>query len=323
MAFSLKEILMKQIKRRRLRNLVDKQTLWPSQASVLSRKGEVIGKCLRSSYYEKTGEIVTNPVSDNVTMMGYMGTMIEDGVIDLVKNEGIWENNNIKFEYNGVSGEIDIAIRPFNIETNEEDNYIVECKSCSGYYVNKEVFGYWEGRGNSRSYVKGKPKDKHLLQAAIYAQVGKLKDFKGCIIIYVSRDEADLAEFLITVDDDGAIYINGDLETRFKMADVFERYQLLKRYIDSGELPDRDYKPEYSDAEVDALYDSKAISKLAYENHKNDKKKYCDEECNYCPFKLKCLNQTVQVIATNNPFSEIDSTESTNEKPAHLMYGSL
>ena len=325
MAFSLKQLVFEQIKRRRLRNLIDKNTLWPSQASVLSRSGDPIGKCLRASFYEKTGEAVTNPVSDRVTLMGYMGTMIEDGLIDLTKNAGIWEANNVKFEYQGVSGEIDIAIRPLNREVNPpvEEEYIVECKSCSGYHINKQVFGYNEGRGENRTYVKGRPKDPHLLQAAIYAEVGKRKGFKGAIILYVSRDEADLAEFLITVDEEGKIFINGDLDPRFRIQDIFTRFSLLKNYIETKELPDRDYKPEYTDAEVEALFASKSISKTAYENHKNRKDLYCDSECNYCPFKLKCMGQVVQVFATpkEDPFDSIEVKK--EEKLDFFKHGSL
>jgi uncharacterized protein YqgQ len=325
MAFSLKQLVFDQIKRRRLRNLVDKKTLWPSQASVLSTSGDVIGRCLRASFYEKTGVKETNPVSDRVTLMGYMGTMIEDGLIDLTKNAGIWEANNVKFEFEGVSGEIDIAIRPLNLELNppEEEQYIVECKSCSGYYINKEVFGYNEGRGENKTYVKGKPKDPHLLQAAIYAHVGRQKGFKGTIILYVSRDEAALAEFLITVDEDGKVFINGELDPRFKMKDIFYRYDLLRRYITSNELPDRDYKPEYTDAEVKALFESKQISKTVYEAHNNRKELYCDEQCDYCPFKLKCLNQTSTTVTEviEDPFNLVKTQ--IEEKPDFFKFGSL
>ena len=326
MTFSLKNTVMEQIKRRRLRNLVDKRTLWPSQASVMSRTGEPIGKCLRSSFYEKTGVEPTNPVDDNVTLMGYMGTMIEDGIIDLVKNAGIWEANNVKFEYDGVSGEIDIAIRPLNTNVTppQEEEYIVECKSCSGYYVNKEVYGYWEGRGEKRSYIKGKPKDQHLLQAAIYAHVGKVKGFKGAIILYISRDESALAEFLVTIDDEGSIFINGDRETRYRIQDIFSRYNLLRNYIETSELPDRDYKPEYTDAEVEHLFKTKVISKTAYEKHTSRKELYCDTECSYCPFKLKCLDQVVEVKQTTKQedFDFFEEAQVT-EKPDYYKFGSL
>lgn len=323
MVFSLKQKMMDELRRRRTRSLVDKNTLWPSQASVLSTSGEVIGRCLRASFYSKTGEVETNPVDDNIVAMGYMGTKIEDGIIELCKNQGIWEANNIKWQAYGISGEVDIVIRVLNEELNppQEEMYIVECKSCSGYYVNKELFGYNEGTGVNRQYVKGKPKDKHLLQSVLYAHVAKEKGFKGTILYYVSRDEAKMTEFLITVDDEGRIFINGDLDPRFKVQDIIQRYAVLQAAIDSRELPERDYQPEYTDDEVKALYANKKISKAAHDNHSSRKNLYRDSECNYCEFKLKCLNQVETTTAQPDPFTLIETT--SEEKPDFYLYGSL
>lgn len=325
--FSLKQKIMDELRRRRTRSLVDKNTLWPSQASVVTTTGDVIGKCLRASYWEKTGEEQTNPVDDAIVAMGYMGTKIEDGIIELCKNQGIWENNNVKWQANGISGEVDIIIRVLNQEVTppKEELYIVECKSCSGYYVNKEVFGYYEGTGANRAYVKGKPKDKHLLQSVLYAHVAKDKGFKGTIIYYVSRDESKMTEFLVTVDDEGSIYINEELDSRFKVQDILNRYKLLQAAIDSQELPERDYKPEYTDEEVEYLYKAKIISKTAYENHKNRKTLYCDSECNYCEFKLKCLDQKQTSFEfKEDPFNLTkQTTPIANEVPDYIKFGSF
>ncbi len=325
MSFSLKDKIFNELRRRRTRSLVDKNTLWPSQASVISTNGEVIGKCLRASFYEKTGETPTNIVDDAIVAMGYMGTKIEDGIIELCKNQGIWEANNIKWQAHGISGEVDIIIRVLNtdIYPHVEDMYIVECKSCSGYYVNKELFGYYEGSGSNRTYVKGKPKDKHLLQSVLYAHVAKDKGFKGTIIFYVSRDESKMTEFLVSVDDDGRIFINGELDQRFKVQDIISRYQVLQSTIDLNELPNRDYKPLYSDQEVEELYGLKKISKTAYENHKNKKTSYCDSECNYCEFKLKCLSEdsTMQSVQIDN--SSLFTNAATAQIPDYFRFGSL
>lgn len=322
--FSLKSRIMDELRRKRTRSIVDKNTLWPSQASVVGRNGEVIGKCLRASYYEKTGEAPTNRIDDAVVAMGYMGTMIEDGLIDLVKNQGLWEANNIKWQAYGISGEVDILIRVLNTENviPVEEKYIVECKSCSGYYINKELFGYNEGTGAERRWVKGKPKDKHLLQSVLYAYVGREKGFKGTIIFYVTRDESRMTEFLITVDEDGTIYINGEIDPRFKVQDIIDRYDVLRQAIDQKELPERDYRPEYTDAEVEKLFKDKAISKSAHDNHKSRKALYCDSECNYCEYKLKCLDQSVVSQQDNDPFNLFTTTE-VREKPDYIAFGSF
>ena len=325
MAFSLLAKVQEELRRKRTRSLVSKNTLWPSQASVVTHTGEIIGRCLRASFYSKKNEPETNPVSDSVVAMGYMGTKIEDGLIDLLKNQGLWEANNIKWQAYGISGEVDVLIRTLDTSVTppRERKYIVECKSCSGYYVNKELFGYYEGAGSNRSYVKGRPKDKHLLQSVLYAQVGKESGFEGTILFYVSRDESKMTEFLITVDDEGHIYINGDLDPRFTVQDILSRYTVLQAAIDSNELPDRDYRPEYSDAEVEALYANKSISKAANDNHKNRKVLYCDTECNYCEYKLKCLGQqtTTTVVPKEDPFVSINVQ--ATEVPDYFKFGSL
>lgn len=320
---------MDELRRRRTRSLVEKNTLWPSQASVISRiDGSVIGQCLRASYYVKTGETPTNPVDDAIVAMGYMGTKIEDGIIELVKNQGLWENNNVKWQAYGISGEVDILIRTLNTETPvpQEELYVVECKSCSGYYINKELFGYYEGAGSNRSYVKGKPKNKHLLQSVLYAHVAKEKGFKGTILFYVSRDESKMTEFLITVDDDGNIFINGELDNRFRVQDILNRYAELQEALDTKEMPGRDYKPEYTDVEVERLHALKEISKAAKDNHMNRTKLYCDSECNYCEFKLKCLDQINQT--TSQPQDQIFNDPALPDvsigiKPDYMMFGSF
>lgn len=327
MAFSLLTKVQEELRRKRTRSLVSKNTLWPSQASVVTRNGDIIGRCLRASFYSKTGESETNPVSDAVVAMGYMGTKIEDGLIDLLKNQGLWEANNIKWQAYGISGEVDVLIRTLDttVTPPQERKYIVECKSCSGYYVNKELFGYGEGAGANRVYIKGKPKDKHLLQSVLYAQVGRESGFEGTILFYVSRDESKMTEFLITVDDDGTIFINGEVDPRFKVQDILSRYQVLQAALDANELPDRDYKPEYTDGEVEALYAGKKISKAANDNHKNRKALYCDTECNYCEFKLLCLDQntaTVPKVAIADPFELVESN-AVAEQPEYLKYMSM
>jgi hypothetical protein len=324
MAFSLLAKVQEELRRKRTRSLVSKNTLWPSQASVVTRSGEIIGRCLRASFYSKTGVAETNPVSDAVVAMGYMGTKIEDGLIELLKNQGIWEANNIKWQAYGISGEVDVLIRTLDntVTPPQERKYIVECKSCSGYYVNKELFGYNEGAGSNRQYIKGKPKDKHLLQSVLYAQVGKESGFEGTILFYVSRDESKMTEFLITVNDEGTIFINGEVDPRYKVQDILDRYSVLQAAIDANELPDRDYKPEYTDASVEALFQAKEISKAANDNHRNRKELYCDTECKYCEFKLHCLDQnttkTPKVLAES-----IEFEVSAVEMPEAFKYGSL
>lgn len=274
----------------KVRSIGRRPTLYPSQARAETLNGP-LGTCLRSAYWSKTGEPKTNEVSDAVMLMAHMGNAIEDGLIDICKNMGMWVANNVKWynEAENVSGEIDVIIDMPDTETGETIRVNVECKSCTGYYVNKEVFGYSEGRGKNRRYIPGRPKDKHLMQSALYADVTRGK-CAGTLVIYFSRDESKMTQFLVTVDEEGVIYIDGRRENRFTIKDIYASYRKLQEALDSESLPGRDYKPVYTDNEVGDLYGQKAISKTAYENHLNKKKEYRDKNCEYCNYLDKCLN---------------------------------
>jgi CRISPR/Cas system-associated exonuclease Cas4 (RecB family) len=332
MTFTLKDKIMQEIKIKRTRSLGSKPTLWPSQASAKLPTGEVVGSCMRSSYYEKHPDVKeTNPVSPAVSLMGYMGTKIEDGLIDLIKNIGIWENNNVKWQAKGLSGEVDVICR--------EDNrlYIVECKSCSGYHANKEVFGYSSGRGAQKRWVPGKPKDKHLMQAAIYADISK-GTCEGTLIIYISRDEAKMQEFLITIDENQRILIDGFPESRFTMTDIYSKYEELQTHIDRKVLPAPEFKHTYTDQEVQRLFDAKEISAAAKDGHISGDKKYMDKECSYCNFRNVCVRDgqsrvvdytpgVVTVTASTVNVEEDWVVEDTpvvqSARPSHLAYGSF
>lgn len=291
--------ILEHMRKPRVRSIGRRPTLYPSQAR--SRiLGGVVGTCIRSAYWSKTGEPKTNEVSDNVMLMAHMGNKIEDGLIDICKDLGYWVANNVKWynEKENVSGEIDVILDVPDTETNELVRMNVECKSCSGYYINKEVFGYSSGRGKNRTYIPGKPKDKHLMQSALYADVTRDKGHVGTLIIYFSRDEARMTQFLVTVDQDGVIYIDGRKEERFTIQNIYESYDELQDFLNKRELPPKDYKPFYTDNQVKDLYGMKEISKTVYEKHLDKKQEYRDKECEYCSYRDKCLSIDVPVEDT-------------------------
>lgn len=299
--FSLKDAMMNEVTIRRIRKLGDsKPTLWASQAAAVNEDGEIYGKCLRSSYYYKEGIKETNPVSDAVTIMGYMGCRIEDGLIDLMKNQGVWENNSVRWEAKGLSGEVDAIARfhELNPENGkmEEKIWVVECKSCSGYFANKEVYGYNSGRGDNKVWTPGKPKDPHLMQSAIYADISRGK-CEGCIVIYVSRDEAKLAEFRVVVEENGDIYINGVKELRFNMVQVYERYGQLRHHLENSILPECDYRHTYTNEEVEEIYTRKGLSAAAKKGHLDGSKPFRDPGCMYCNYRDKCISDGLHAVS--------------------------
>ena len=319
-SLDLVQVIKNKMKQRPIRSLGGSPTLYPSQASALASDGSIIGKCMRSAYYEKTGVTKTNPVDEAVSLMAYMGNQIEDGLTDICKDIGLWAANSVKFRDDLISGEIDVILRVpgfFNKDGKWTDEYLinVECKSCSGYYINKEVYGYWSGRGANRTKVPGRPKDAHLMQSAIYAD--KTRDNPGCkgtIIIYFSRDESKMTQFHIVVTPEGLIYIDGILDDRFTMEDMYKRYRTLKGHIDRAEMPPMEFKHTYSDLEVKTLHDTKVVSKSAYDTHCNGKRPYRDQQCNYCGHRDLCVALTAATLV---------ATVVEEKTPDSITYGSF
>lgn len=170
------------------------------------------------------------------------------------------------------------------------------CKSFYGYHANKQILGRWEGRGDNKRYVYGRPKDEHLMQAAIYADQtqGELEGFK---LFYCSRDENQFAEFNIRTDANKRIFINGRHENRFTVNDIYGRYRQLQEAIDAQTIPDKDYTWKPDDATVQRLFERGEISKTAFESHESGKERYTDFHCNYCDYKDYCHGPNSNVIA--------------------------
>ena len=284
-----------------------KPTLWPSQASVKSGN-KVYGKCLRAAFWEKTGERKTNPTDEAVNLMGYMGNQIENGLIDTMKNLGLWYSNSVKFTHEMISGEIDCILKIPELSQVEPFLVNVECKTCTGYYVNKEVYGYYSGRGAAKTFVPGTPKVSHLFQAAIYADAtNNILHKNGTILIYFSRDESKMTQFHVTVDEEKNIYIDQFLDDRFTLNDIYSRYRELQQAIETNTLPPADYRHTYADHEVTSLFNQGKISKTVYEKHTTDKEKYADDECWYCPFLIKCkgMREGTQTTVLVRPESSL------------------
>ena len=308
--------IMKYMRRDKIRSLGKRPSFWPSQSRAKNENG-VMGKCLRSSYYEKTGETKTEKTSDQLELMAYMGMMIEDGLIDMLKNLGYWEANNVKFynEKDNISGEIDVIVKIHNAETLEDELWNVECKSCSGYYVNKEVFGYSSGRGANKTFIPGRPKVKHLMQAAIYCAATKGK-CKGTKLIYFSRDESKMKEFDITVADNGSVLVDGQKDKRFSLFDIYSSFQQLDEFLENRILPPKDYKSSYTDEQVEVLFSNGEITQTEKANHLNGSRPYMDDECSYCMYRTKCQQDD------SKNTDEIDNDSKTCSNTDFFKHGS-
>lgn len=280
-----------------------KGTFYPSEASVsfINEYGEreIVGKCHRACYYRLTGVEQTNHPTDQNQVLFMLGNSVEDTVTEAWKQMGIWENNSVKWEDKdrNISGEFDVVCREGDLM------YGVEVKSFYGYFANKQILGHSTGRGANKRWVPGKPKDEHLMQTALYCAHSK-GDLAGFKIFYVSRDGNDMAEFNVSVDDDGIIYVNGVANQRYTVNDIYTRYNLMKQYIETDTKPPREFDYLPSDERVAILAERGTVSATAFKDHQAGKKPVTDWHCSYCNYKDHCLRDDDEpevVVAEDKP----------------------
>lgn len=262
---------------------------YPSEASVkvYDDTGTLVteGGCLRASYYRIKKPARRENKSSRSAHILHMGKTIEEGLIEIFKQMGIWVANNVRFkddEYN-ISGELDVVLV-------EPDGTIYggEIKTAYGYNAESEIIG------NARK--PGFPKMSHLLQTLVYCWVfrDQLPYFR---LIYIFRDSCARRTFKIELEEhDGLHYpkIDGVVYTKFTLEDVLQRFKELDYYVKNDIEPPRDFQLEYTDERVQELYQIGAISKTKYEKHFNKKKpvKIGDWQCRYCDFKNSCWGKT-------------------------------
>lgn len=296
--FNLKEHTLNWMGRADQFRSASRGTLWPSEASAryIDEYGQekYIGKCARAIHNRLTGVEVTNPPSAKSQVIFLLGNKIEEGIVEIWKQSGIWDNNSVRFEDRelNLSGEYDCILK----DPTNNQKFGAEVKSFWGYFQEKSIMGGWEGRGSNRTFVPGRPKDENLMQAAIYADQTRdaLSGFK---LYYISRDNNDMQEFNVTVDDNQNIYVHNPyideiyMENRFSVRSIYERYREQNQLLAENTVPVRSYKWKPSNEEVQIMYDRGEISKTAFEKHTSGKQQYTDWHCDYCPYKETCWNE--------------------------------
>ena len=194
-SINLKDATLKWMGRSQFRSK-SKGTFWPSEASAeyINEYGEqcIMGKCHRAVYYRHKGYEVTDPPSPKSQIIFELGRQIENAMVEIWKQMGIWENNSLKWENKerNISGEYDVILKVNGSPIG------VELKSFYGYYANKQIAGHSSGRGANKIWIPGRPKDENLMQAALYCwnEFDRIDGFK---LYYVSRDKSDMYEFNI------------------------------------------------------------------------------------------------------------------------------
>lgn len=263
---------------------------YPSEASVSFIDNHnihrVIGGCMRKSFFRITGHEATGETSAYSEWIFLQGRGIENIVTEQWKQMGIWVDNSIRFyneEYN-ISGELDVVIQ----DPNTKELIIVEVKSFHNYQAQKEICG---------SYNQApKPKDGHLLQLLVYLYLFKDK-FSYGKLFYKARDSDARQEFDIEFkqiqENRTRVMVNGVIDYRFFVEDIFNRYKLLDDYAKKMEVPPNDFEYVWSNEKIEKLYALGEISKSKYtdwQNKKKGKERIGDWCCNptYCPYSKVC-----------------------------------
>lgn len=259
---------------------------YPTSASCMDAKGQLHGACLRAVAYDYYATGKSNPYSPETMYTFELGRQIESMYIEMFKKMGIFVGDHIKF-YNPdfhVSGELDVVLRE---SPGSPVIYGLEVKTSYGdYFKVAQITG--------RPGVPPAPKEEHVMQVMMYLDnFPKLPYFK---LIYLGRDKFDRTEYtirLVEVDGDKfpeITYLDGHavVDTRFSLANIYNRYKDLAAHVKAGSLPARDYRPTMTAEEMQAALDSGQITKAKMKSFEKGDIKTADWRCRYCNNKSLC-----------------------------------
>ena len=285
---------------------------YPSEARCIDEDtGNVLGSCLRNSFYRVSGVPETNPNSARTYYIFMLGNLVEKFLIDRWKEMGIWEQDDVAFydrEYN-VSGKIDCFIRATYVKRdgiyrmrprNQSPVVGVEVKSFYGYHATREILG--------NQSVTGRPKVDQLLQAFYYAERYRHRGVPGFKMAYLARDSVKRREFNVVpvvTSLGGEVQrvrpaVDGTIYTNISIEAIRESYRLLDQALRTGTLPARDFTRVYSKDVVEAKRAAEEVSKSAYESWVRAKKPsnpnvarthkdaLGDWRCSYCRYENHC-----------------------------------
>jgi CRISPR/Cas system-associated exonuclease Cas4 (RecB family) len=268
---------------------------YPSEASVTwvdSHENPCVsGSCLRKSFFRATGREGAEGYDAYMQWIFALGKAVEKILVEEWKQMGILVANNIRFydaEHN-ISGEVDVIVRD-----HKGNNVCIEAKSFYGYYAEKEICGNYK--------KQGRPKDSHLLQLLVYLY--KCRDhFPYGKLMYKARDSDKRAEFDVKLHDvEGGLTrfsVNGVLDYRFTIEDIFSRYKLLDDHVKSMTIPENDFELVWDAEKVERKFQLGEVGKTKYNNWKSKKEKLGDWQCRYCNYTKVCFTRGKPNIITD------------------------
>lgn len=262
-------------------NHVDPATrFWPSMASIEVKEVDAYGKvhdvvygnCMRRNYYHCMGIIPTESIDARVQDAIDIGNIIEEMygrfIGSLPDYDLIFpdiDGRKLKFNRNGVSGEVDILVR----HKKTKEIFGVEMKSYDGARTAIHLVGYDKAKECYKSatpYIRKYldkarkiknpefwsdpfPKEGHLLQSMLYLDEFSKDGLSLWKLVYIARDKGPRAEFDIELkaDENGKkhLVLNGKEYPQWSVDKIYARYDKLAMYTKREEVPPRDFEPEY------------------------------------------------------------------------------
>lgn len=256
---------------------------WPTEASLILPDGSIVGSCLRDLYYKVTG-VVGTPYDARALRIFRVGKIVEIQEKEWGAEMGMLvPEEEISYRFKKqiddtvcVSGEVDAIYRVGSRLC------LVEYKTGYGYNFEKEVFG--------SKYRRGTPKQTHTLQVMIY-----LDNYRGridqALIVYVNRGSLDTVSHELSLDSAGVLTLNGVRRPEYNIRAIYQRYQMLDRYIRAGTPPPRDFELEYSAETIEEKWKRDEIAKTRYADWKkkgHPGARIGDYQCGYCRFTKTC-----------------------------------
>ena len=315
-------------------------TLWPSDATAIIPNDDgsksVIGKCRRSSFfryltdlyyfdpekyshYEKLVENLAQQAQEVDPYMRWIwkqGDLYEEYCLQTSKDSGVYIADQTQVyvpEFN-ISGKIDIV--SLNPETGKYK--IVECKSVYGFNGNM-VLGTPSQRKNGKM---GEPKESYLMQLGMYQwwYANQNDAFEDALIVCGARDTGKFAEYGLTVElneETGKQHIywyphfpypGSKVDSKITIESITSNYKYIQQCIDSGTIPDKDYTIQFTDDEIQSMYEAGTLTKTETSRVKRrleqieTKSKKINKQiekgnwqCRFCKFKTVCFDQNQKI----------------------------
>lgn len=240
------------------------------------------GKCHRAVYYRITGVPSEREIEPKGRHIFATGFDWEDRCVEATEKAGVLSGKGVRVQDDSlplrISGEID-AVNWYK-DGDETKYYVIDYKSTGGYHNSSSLIG------NTKKDPF--PKVQNLLQLLVYMKMDPRFEFG--MLAYLVRDFQDTTQFQIDLtEEDGITYpvINGVIDRRYSLNEIYRRYAVICDYYERQVLPPRDKTPLYTAELAQAKFDLGLFGKTNLEKVKKGKA-VGDSDCTYCDFYETC-----------------------------------